>query len=260
MVTAEQISILDKMKGNEYIPSQIIEYTKLTFERYNEQASYNENRYVEVLTELPDAVIRDMAKIIKLAAQATELTPEEFVRESDFNIKDLDRNRIETWLAELRIINYLVIEEFTKIRHLKAHKTKRADYCAERKGLKYAIEVTSLSYYANGRKWTPQLIAESIIRKLREEKKFKQLSNTAKEEKCAQMLLCVIINTIDRIALNSSEDYLEAAQIVWETFGMLNDFHISIVTGREAHIYTHNKNGYKVEVSSDDVVYPPWQN
>lgn len=258
MITAEQISILDRMKMNEYIPSQILDYTKLAFERYNKQASYNENRYVEVLTESPDAVIRDMAKIIKLVSQATELTPEEFVPESDFNINDLDRNRIETWLAELRIINYLTIEKFSKIRHLKAHKTKRADYCAERMGLTYAIEVTSLSYYSTRGNWTPEHIAESIIRKLSEEEKFKQLSNTAKEEKCTQMLLCVIINTVDRIALNSAVDYLEAAKIVWRTFGMLNNFHISIVTGKEAHVYTHSKDRYKVEVSSDDVVYPPW--
>ncbi len=258
MITAEQISILDKMRGNEYIPSQIIEYTKLAFERYNQQASYKENRYVEVLIKLPDAVIRDMAKVIELAAQAVELTPEEFVNESDFNIKDLDRNRIETWLAELRIINYLTRENFSKIHHLRARKTKRADYCAERNGLKYAIEVTSLSYYATQGNWTLKLIAESIIRKLREEKKIKQLSNTAKEEKCNQMLLCVIINTADKIAENSSKEYLEVAQIVWRTFGMLNNFRISIVTGGKAHVYTHSKNGAKVEVSSDDVVYPLW--
>lgn len=246
MLSEIQISIIELMKSNESIPPQLIEYTKLAFERYNKENFKSENRYVEVLTELPEAVIRDIGKMFKMAINATGLSPKELAIQSGFNKKDLDPSRVESWLAEIRLLNYLSELGFSKIRFLKAGKTKKADLYAEKEGLKYVVEITALGYYSDKRKWTVEEIILAIEKKLDREGKFEQLIKTVEEEACDRMILGVIVDAQGMKALNSSEDFKKAAKEVFSKYKKDN-FHICIAMGQETLGY-----------GRDDIFYPPW--
>lgn len=235
-------SIIREMEINPSFPVQLIEYTKHILE------NQINGRFYEALIEKPCAVIRGIGNLMCSAGNIVGLSPEELLKQSSFNKNDYNPSKISSLFAEFRAIEYLDIEGFANIQILQEDKTKRADFCANKNGCKYAIEVTNAGYEAKLGHWRHDEIVQLLVNKLMVEGKYKQLENTRDKERCDKMALVLVIDTIDKVALNSSDDYQKMLQDAWELFGKIDQLHLSIITGRVSLGY-----------GKDDVVFPDWQ-
>lgn len=234
-------SIIREMEVNPLIPVQFIEYTKYILE------NPDNGRYHEALFETPSAVIQSIGFLFRDAGKIVGLSPKELLEQSSFKKNDYDPSKISSLFAEFRVIIYLNIEGFTDIQILREGKKKRADFCANKHSCKYAIEVTNAGHNAKDGRWRHDDIVNLLINKLKVEGKYKQLEETRDKEGCDKMALILVIDTIDKVALNLPYEYLNMLQEAWERFGKIDQLHLSIVTGRVPLGY-----------GKDDVVFPAW--
>lgn len=234
--------VIREMEINPLIPVQFVKYTKYILE------NPDNGRYYEALLETPSEVIRDIGYLFRDAGNIVGLSPKELLEQSSFNKNDYDSSKISSLFAEFRAIIYLNIEGFTNIQILQEEKIKRADFCANKHSCKYAIEVTNAGYIAKRGRWRHNDIVQLLLNKLEIEGKYKQLEKTRDKEGCDKMALILVIDTLDKVALNLPYEYQNMLQDAWERFGKIDQLHLSIVTGRVSLGY-----------GKDDVVFPEWQ-
>lgn len=232
--------ITDILARFSYIPEDLIKYVKLCFER-NQY-----NRLTDFLLESPHECSKRVNNLFEFASKATNLSPSELLKATDFDIQDIDRTRIESAFAELRAINFLNEEGFNSIIPIRSKGKQVADIIASRHGTKYAVEVTNSSYYTKNR-WNNEQFSQWLLRKLIKEKKMEQLKVTMAQLDCERSILIAVLSNVDGIALNTFKDYEEDAKQAWEIAGKVDIFHIAFVTGQKAL-------GYGL----DDCVFPSW--
>lgn len=230
------------MVTNPFIPVQFIEYTKYILE------NQDNGIYVEALLKTPSAVIRDIGYLFRDAGNIVGLSPEELLAKSSFRKNDYDPSKVSSLFAEFRSIMHLNIEGFTHIQILHEGKIKRADFCANKDDCKYVIEVTNAGHKAKEGRWRHDDIVQLLMNKLKAEGKYKQLEETRDKEGCNKMALIVVIDTLDKVALNSPYDFRNMLQDAWERFGKIEQLHLCIVTGMVTLGY-----------GKQDVVFPAWQ-
>ena len=156
--------------------------------------------------------------------------------------------KIPSLFAEFKAIKYLNSEGFTSIQIYRKGRSNELIFCAKKNGCKFAIEVTNAGYEASLGYWRHDDIVELLLNKLLAKEKYKQLVEPAKPEGCGKMALILVIDTEDKVALNTCEDYLNILKESWEQFGSIADLHLCIYTGRAAFGY-----------GNDDTVYPSWE-
>lgn len=71
-------------------------------------------------------VLVGINNLIQLASQVTGLNVDELLRKCDFDKNDLDSNRFDALLAELRTINFLDKTGFNQIRPVRALKSRKS--------------------------------------------------------------------------------------------------------------------------------------
>ncbi len=183
-------------------------------------------------------VMRSMDTSFKKASAITGLPPEEIIKRSDFRKKDLDSDRFDAMLAEIRTIVHLDNLGFLEIQPLKApgkskeaEKPKEADLLGNWKGKKWAIEVICSSYRL--KRWKHNEVANYIKSRLVNDGKCEQLHITAGKYNCSYKLLVIVMNSPDGKALNDRIDYLNLLKDVWVYLGKRKDLFLSVVTGME---------------------------
>lgn len=67
-------------------------------------------------------------------------------------------------------------------------------------------------------------------------------------KKCDRMALALVIDTRDKVALNTHDDYQKIVRDAWILFGSVENLHLCIVTGK-----------YAIGHDNDDVVFPEWK-
>lgn len=234
------LTLLSNMKSYPNIPKSLIKYTERCIKKGIA------NRLTEAIIEDPESTINAIDGMFEKACLATGLNSDELFNATDFNYKDLDPTRITSAFAEIRSINFLKQEGFVRIRPIKASPDKSCDIVAYRDGLNYAVEVANSIYDARGRFSLAQL-KNWLVNRLIGEGKSAQLDATASGLTHARRVFICIVDTAATVALQTNEEFLEAAKMAWHEVGNDPLFHVCIVTGREALGY-----------GRDDSVFPPW--
>lgn len=232
--------LLSNVTSHPSIPRALVKYTDMCIKKGIT------NRLTNAITEYPEATIKAIDTMFKIACAATDLNPDELFRATDFNYKDLDPTRLTSAFAEIRSINFLQQEGFRRIRPIKATTKKSSDIVAERNGFDYAVEVANSIYDARGR-FSPEQIKDWLIDRLIREGKSMQLDATACGLTHARKVFIGVVDTVATVTLQTNEEYLEAAKMAWQEAGNDPLLHLCIVTGRVALGY-----------GRDDSVFPTW--
>jgi len=234
------LDLLSNVTSYPSIPRSLIKYT----ERCTKKGITN--RLTEALTEDPEATIQAIDKMFEIACSATGLNPDELFNTTDFNYKDLDPTRLTSAFAEIRSINFLQQEGFRRIRPIKGTSEKSSDIVAERDGFHYAVEVANSIYNAR-RRFSPEQLKNWLIDRLIREGKSAQLDATAGDLTNARRVFICVVDTVATVALQTNEEFHEAAKMAWQEAGNDPLLHLCLVTGRVALGY-----------GRDDSVFPPW--
>lgn len=235
-------TIINIMKSNKDIPRQFTEYTR------NMALKGYEGMYLNILFRSPEQTISKIGGYFYSAANIIGSTTEELLKSSSFQKNDYDDSKVFSLFAELRAIIYLSKEGFNNIKILRQSRKKRADFCASMNGLQYVIEVTNSGYMAKENRWRHNNIVDFLINKLKSEQKYNQLQETLNDEKCDKMILILVIDTIDKVALNEHNSYLKILKDAWLRFGKIQNLHLCIVTGMS-----------EMKSGPDDTVFPEWE-
>jgi hypothetical protein len=172
-------------------------------------------------------------------SKIVSLSPDELLKKLDFQPKDLNPERIESLLGELRTIHFLANNGFINITPIRANSKKSPDFSADKNGEKYLIEVATSIHSA------PRTLHRSVVRwassRLQNDGKLFQMR--ARSNAYGSLFVC-IINSSGAVALNKRSDYLRMLKEIWEEVGSIQNLHIAIVTGMIT------------EEGQDDCVYP----
>lgn len=241
-ITPDSLSVADMFGDRSRfpnIPTDLVRHLKLTI------TEAKPNRLTYEFLMMPEKVAEGFDQMFIRASKITGLDPSGVLRSTDFEWRDLDPTRVESALAEIRVIFFLDEQGFTEIVPLRSRGRLEADLIADREGIKFAIEVVDSYYYAIKR-FSSEQISRWIVSRYQSEEKYAQLAATADRYDCSRWAFITIIDTQPAVALQVHEDFQEAALLAWTEIGTSN-LHVCVVTGKEALGY-----------GKDDAVFPEW--
>jgi len=187
------------------------------------------------LREDVDLTSKALGYTFRRAAKILDASPEELVQLADWSPNDVDPNRFDAMLAELRAVIFLDDERFSDIWLLASKGEKKADGTATRGQTRYAVEVACCTTLKH-----PPELAPFVASKYDEKKH--QLEATAEVEHCRGSVLVLVFVDLSQIALVTREEYLERGiKPAWYELGLPITTHLAVV----AH-------------ASDNCVFPPW--
>jgi hypothetical protein len=202
-----------------------------------------------MLQENPDTTVKNLDGFFGLMRGILKCDNKSLMQGTDFNSEDLDPERFDSMIAELRGVGFLHDQEFVDIRLLTASQKQRgADIRATYNGVGYAVEVVCSSRnayrYPDHVRRSSDLI-EWIVDRFHE--KQEQLNQTAIEEGCPKRALVVILNSYPALQLETRHEYIKILRETWNRLKKPQDVHLAIVTGM-----------VKSGVGLDDCVFPAW--
>jgi len=209
------------------------------------------HRWQDALEEDFDQVVTSTNTIVDAACRNTGRDRDSLLRDTDFDPNDLDPDRLDAAIAELRGINHLRKEGFKNIRLLRAQPgTRTADLVAERNDQKYALDIACSS--AGAARGVDALAAYMLeVCRLKE----KQLNNTKESAGCRYRGLVFVVNSEPALVFGHQLLYRRAARQAFETLGAPTDYFVVVVTGQVAHVAGGEVGSFE---GPDDVVYPNW--
>jgi len=209
------------------------------------------HRWHEDLEEHFDPVVTSTNMIIDSACRNTGRDRDSLLRDTDFDPNDLDPERLDAAISELRGINHLRHEGFQNIKLLRAHPgTRTADLVAERGGHKYALDVACSSA---GAARTVDALAGYMLEVCR--LKERQLNNTKETDRCKYRGLLFVVNSRPVLVFGYQPLYRRAARQVYEALGAPADYFVAVMTGQIALVAGGEADSFQ---GPDDVVYPEW--
>jgi hypothetical protein len=203
------------------------------------------------LEENFDQVVTSTNTIVDSACRNTGRDRDSLLRDTDFDPNDLDPDRLDAAISELRGINHLWHEGFQNIRLLRAQPgTRTADLVAERDGQKYALDVACSS--ASATRAVDALAAYMLEVCLLKEK---QLNNTKETCRCRYRGLLFVVNSDPALVFGYQPLYRQAARQVYEALGEPAGYFVFVVTGQIALVAGGETDSFQ---GPDNVVYPEW--
>jgi hypothetical protein len=171
------------------------------------------HRWHGALEEDFDLVVTSTKTIVDAACRNTGRDRDSLLRDTDFDPNDLDPDRLDAAIGELRGINHLRHEGFQNIRLLRAQRgTRTADLVAERNGQKYALDVACSSA---GAARAVDALAGYMLEVCR--LKERQLNNTKETDRCKYRGLLFVVNSKPALVFGCQPLYRQAAKQVYET-------------------------------------------
>lgn len=237
-INQHALSLFSDTSQFPYIPKSLSSYVETCV------AKKLSNRLVEAVQGERTKVFKNINRTFQLASDATGLTPDELLRKTDFNERDMSPTRLDSAFAEIRTVNSLKEQGFEGIQLLKAGKQKKADILATFQGIGFAVEVAN-SIFSADKRVEPFQLRDWLVGRASSDGKTGQLEQTSEETSASHTILVGVIDTFFSVVFNTHNDYCEAAQLAWEELNGKEGFHVAFVTGREA-------TGY----GRDDCVYP----
>jgi hypothetical protein len=136
------------------------------------------NRLVEAVRAGKVKVFENINQIFELACKATGLSPDDLLRKTDFNVRDMSPTRLDSTFAEIRTINFLKERGFENIQPLKAGRQKKADILCTLHNAKFAVEVANSIFTANKRV-EPYQLRDWLVGRAISDRKTEQLAYTS---------------------------------------------------------------------------------
>lgn len=223
-----------------HVPSDIVRYVSFCIEQNQT------NRLINELARDAAKTAEGLDIFFEKASYITGHSPEDVLKLTGFSWRDIDPSRIESAIAQLRVIFFLDSQEFTSVALVPTEGKRSADLIAIRSEEKYAAEVINSIYDAPHR-FSSQQMAEWAFSRLTSEGKKSQIALTSKKHSCTKGVFIAVISTAATAALQTHEDFLEAASLTWEYIGSPPTLHVCMATGRVTLGY-----------GPDDAVYPSW--
>lgn len=198
-----------------------------------------------------ERVVQATLMILDTACSNTNRDRDSLLRDADFDPNDLDPDRLDAAIAELRGINHLANEGFSPINLLRAQPgTRTADLVAVRGGERYALDVACSSASACR---SVESLAEYMCAICH--LKADQLSNTMASAGCLYRGIVFVVNSQSAVELGYYLEYRRAAREVHEALGSPSDYFIVVLTGKYARVVGGDVGHFE---GPHDVVYPPW--
>lgn len=224
---------------------QLVKAHLIGFARKGKQHSWQ-----TVMEQHFDGVVHSAQRVFELAEKNTGDPIDELLKKTDLSLNDLDPDRLDAAIAELRAINFLAAQGFTGIQLLKARiGQKSADIVANKDYVRFAVDVACMSRSAPADIAKLKRKAESIFLSKRE-----QLRATKATSDCSKIAIVFVVNSQPALALEHHRTFRDALREVHDALGAPPEAHICIVTGQVAHVFR----GGESWVGSDDVVFPNW--
>jgi hypothetical protein len=209
------------------------------------------HRWHQELEENFDQVVTSTNTIVDSACRNTGRDRDSLLRDTDFDPNDLDPDRLDAAISELRGINHLRHQGFQNIRLLRAQPgTRTADLVAARGGQKYALDVACSSA---GAARTVEALAGYMLDVCR--LKETQLNNTKETNRCRYRGLLFVVNSRPAVVFGCQPLYRRAAKQVYEGLGAPADYFVAVMTGQIALVAGGEADSFQ---GPDDVVYPDW--
>lgn len=204
------------------------------------------HRWHDALAADFDSVLTSTRQLIDRCCQITGRDQDSLIQDTDFDSKDLDADRLDAAIAELRGLVHLSNEGFFNVKLLRAQPgTRTADIVADRNSRRYALDIACSS--ANTARDVSSL-ARYMIHVC--QSKAQQLASTKTAENCQSTGVVFVINSQPALVWGYQPLFRTAIQDALRALGEPLDYHITILTGRVA--YTAGFEG------PDDVVHPRW--
>jgi len=241
-INQHALSLFSDISRFPYIPKILSSYVETCV------ANKLSNRLVEAVLGERTKVFENINRMFQLASEATGLTPDELLRKTDFNSRDMSPTRLDSAFAEIRTVNYLKEQGFESIKLLKAGKQKKADILATFRDIEFAVEVAN-SIFSADKRVEPFQLRDWLVGRASSDGKTGQLDKTSEETSASRTILVGVIDTFFSIVFNTHNDYCEAAKLAWEELNGEEGFYVAFVTGRDAMGY-----------GPDDCVFPDLPN
>ncbi|MBI2336444.1 MAG: hypothetical protein HYU97_06745 [Deltaproteobacteria bacterium] len=232
--------------GESDLPASIKEHLILGINK-NKTSRWHEKLAEDNFKKFPQ-IIKETNERINMACDSTKLDAETLIKWTDFDPKDLDLNRLDSALGEIRAINFFYEKGFSVSIQKRKKSSKSSDLILTKDGQKIAyIEVTT---------WMSDRMSEkdnNLSQPINDRPIYDYLSEKWKDKKdqvtSAQNLkyygIVFVINKISETAWRTRDDFYGFAKKLWEKIGD-EKLVIGIVTGWV--------NAFTGE--SDDVLYP----
>jgi hypothetical protein len=238
----------DKLRGRiqkSHLPDPVKQHLKLCIE------AGKRHRWHDALEEDFETVVQKTLEVVNAACSNTRQNPDTLFRGADFDPSDLDPDRLDAAIAEFRAINHLAREGFQDIELLPAQPgTRTADIICTLRCKRYALDVACSSADA-GR--SVEMLAAYMLGVC--ERKERQLQDTKKARACDYAGVIFVVNSEPALVFGYQLLYRRAARQVYEALGSPHNYHIIVVTGREAAVSGGEGGPF---VGPDDIVYPDW--
>jgi hypothetical protein len=203
--------------------------------------------FLQKIQKSPADTIADLNAFFRLMRQILNTDNKSIMQGTDFDSADLDPERFDAMIAELRSVGFLHDEKFTGVRLLpQTRKQRGADILAFYGRTQYAIEVACSSRnayrYPDHKRRSSDLV-DWIINKFHE--KEEQLRQTAKKEGSSRLALIVVLNSWPALPALTPVDYHSLLEVAWDSLNQPQDVHLAIVTGM-------------VGLGHGDCIFPLW--
>lgn len=207
------------------------------------------SQFLGRLQESPHEMISGLNAFFEVMRQILNCDNKTLAWGTDFDSDDLDPERFDAMIAELRGVGFLHDEGFSGIRLLSGSRERRgADIVAANCGTWYAVEVACSSrnaYRYPDHKRRSSDLKQWIVDTFYE--KQEQLTQTAERESCCMRALVAVMNSYPALPLLTPPEYLSVLKEVWNQLGKLEDVRLAVVTGMIVLGYGRG-----------DCVFPPW--
>lgn len=189
----------------------------------------------------PVRVLKNIGNLMASASAALGLPEEKVLSNTDFDYKNLDHDRLESALAELRVVNLLDLEGFSEIKVVPKRKDKSADILASLSGEIFAFEVkcvngdnnllaTNFFTDLDGKTRTAGKDAVVFLKNVYL-KKIRQARVSRKKEGAGRIGVFIVVNPAGFVQLTEEGELRELAGRVYEALGGPAGEHVCLASG-----------------------------
>ncbi|MDT8287752.1 MAG: hypothetical protein RQ748_11630 [Elusimicrobiales bacterium] len=192
----------------------------------------------------PARILKNIEVLLSSASAVLGQPEEEVLSNTDFDYENFDHDRLESALAELRVVNLLDLEGFSKIKVVPKRKDKSADILASLSGEIFAFEVKCVNGDNNlfatdfftGADGKTSAAGKDAVVSLKNGylKKIRQARVSRKKEGAGQIGVFIVINPVGFVHLTEVWELVELAGRVYESLGCPAREHVCLVSGAAA--------------------------
>jgi len=233
--------LLTKKKNYPNIPQQFWEYI------HNADRCKVQDRWLSVLMG-PDSrsILQDIDGRFQRAGKILNLSPSKIAKALDLDPKNVAHNRLDSFFAQFRVVFFLGGQGFSNITPLRRSSKPSADFVAEYRSIRYAVEVFHSS--SDNYQWPNHESRRcDLIRYFVDKAKRKrdQVDATREKKQCEKGILVLVLDSYPAKALLCRSDFQHILEQVHNKLVWGESYYFGIITGMES-----------MNQGLDDILFP----